>query len=58
MSDYAGHAINPRTEQVEEAWFLDNRFGRHRYGVRFAGEEKVWNADEVKRVPAPSDKGA
>ena len=57
MSHYTGHAVNPRTNQVEEACFLDDYFGRHRYGVRFAGEEHVWPIGDVTQVPAPVASG-
>lgn len=57
MSSYTGYAVNPRTNQVEEACFLDDYFGRHRYGVRFAGEEHVWPIGEVTQVPAPVASG-
>lgn len=57
MSHYTAHAVNPRTNQVEEACFLDDYFGRHRCGVRFAGEEHVWRVEDVTQVPAPVASG-
>lgn len=63
MSNYVGRAINPRTNQVQEALFIDDHFGRHRYGIRFAGEEYVWPAHKVTVVTdaepilRPQDRG-
>ena len=43
MSNYTAKAFNPATKQVEQAEFLDNFFGPHRYGVRFGGPgSHVW----------------
>jgi hypothetical protein len=36
MSNYLYPARNPETGEVEIAMFLDDYFGKHRYGVRFA----------------------
>ena len=36
MSHYFAKAINPRTGEVEGAFFIDDYFGRHQYGVKFA----------------------
>ena len=30
------------------AWWLDDYFGKHRYGIRFEGEVKVYTEDECK----------
>ncbi|WP_417459114.1 hypothetical protein [Kordiimonas sp.] len=46
MSNYFGKAVNPATGEYENAEFLDDHFGRHRYGVRFA-DGKVWRWWEV-----------
>ena len=43
MSNYIADAINPITEKVQQAEFLDNYFGPHRYGVRFPGEAHVYS---------------
>jgi hypothetical protein len=37
---------NPATGEFENAAWLDDYFGRHRYGVQFPGEERVWRVDE------------
>lgn len=49
MSTYIAPAIHPRTKKVEDALWMDDYFGRHRYGVKFA-DGSVWAAREV-RVP-------
>jgi len=36
MSNFTSDAINPETGEVETAEFLDDYYGKHRYGVRFA----------------------
>lgn len=36
MSNYRALAIHPITGKAEQADFLDDYFGRHRYGIRFA----------------------
>lgn len=36
MSDYYGPAINPLTQEVEHAHFIDDFYGQHQYGVQFA----------------------
>ncbi len=35
MSNYKGKAINPKTKKIEDAIFLDDYFGGHKYGVQF-----------------------
>lgn len=51
MSNYIATAINPVTGVIEQAEFLDDYFGWHRYGVRFS-DGKVYPIEEVK-VPEP-----
>ena len=58
MSNHRDKAINPRTGQVEDADFLDNHFGRWRYGIRFVGEAHVYRIGDVKLpLPHPQEKG-
>jgi hypothetical protein len=49
MSNYVEPTNHPETGRVEDAVWLDNYFGRHRYGVRFA-DGKVFRANEVMKV--------
>lgn len=51
MSNYRATAIHPVTGKNEYADFLDNYFGHHIYGVRFAGEDRVYPIDQVE-IPA------
>jgi hypothetical protein len=53
MSSYYAPAIHPVTKQVEDAVWIDDYFGRHRYGVEFS-DGRVFPADEVK-VPKPRE---
>lgn len=36
MSHYQAKARHPETGKTELAWFIDDHFGRHRYGIAFA----------------------
>lgn len=53
MSNYQAPAYHPRTGELQDAMFLDDYFGKHRYGVRFA-DGRVFHAEEVK-VPRPEE---
>ena len=55
MSNYIGKATNPDTGFDEPAEFLDDYFGKHVYGVRFAGSKKVYRESELE--PEPFDAG-
>ena len=50
MSHYTMKIRNPRTGNVEEALWMDDYWGRHQYGVRFAGEEYVWRDEELAKA--------
>ena len=52
MSNYRAHAYDPDTGTIREANWLDNAFGRYRYGVRFDGSEKLWKKNEVDLAAA------
>jgi hypothetical protein len=45
MSNFIRRTKNPDTGQFEDAEWLDDYFGRHRYGVRFPGGGVVKVAD-------------
>ena len=36
MSNYIAEAFHPKTRKVENATWLDNYFGFHKYGVKFS----------------------
>jgi len=48
MSSYYRMTRHPVTGQMEPAAWWDNYYGRHRYGVRFAGLDTVIDADTIK----------
>ena len=48
MSNYTGYVKHPVTGEKVEAIFLDDYFGKHEYGVKIVGEEKVYRGDEVE----------
>lgn len=47
MSHYTARAINPRTHEIEEAMFIDDYYGHHKYGVRFFDDE-VYPIEDVE----------
>lgn len=49
MSSFEDIAINPKTGKMEKAMWVDNAYGRHRYGVQFA-DGKTYHERNVKRV--------
>jgi hypothetical protein len=52
MSSYKGKAVNPVTGVIEEVDFLDDHYGRHKYGVQFP-DGLVYPIDEVKVPEEP-----
>lgn len=46
MSKYNAITKNPRTGKYEAATWLDNHFGSHKYGVKFA-DGTVYNPDLI-----------
>lgn len=49
MSNFTGPAINPNTGKVEEAHFLDDYFGRRKYGVLFPSDDTIWPEAKISR---------
>jgi hypothetical protein len=49
MSNYRGKAINPSTGEVEEAWFMDDHYGKHEYAVEF-DDGDIYPISEVEVV--------
>lgn len=47
MSNYQAPAYHPETGALQEAMFMDDYFGKHRYGVQFA-DGRVFPAEDVK----------
>lgn len=40
MSSYIHEAINPKTGKKQKAFFIDDYYGSHRYGVGFRKDGK------------------
>jgi hypothetical protein len=55
MSCYHAFAINPITDAVEVAEFLDDYFGHHQYGVKFPGIDKVFKLSDTCEVDNPTN---
>lgn len=51
MSNYSSPAYNPKENVIRDALWLDDHFGRHNYGVMFAGDPAVYTPEQV-RIPA------
>ena len=49
MSTFVDKAINPKTRQTQEAWFIDDFYGHHQYAVAFRrdGEDTVFSTDKI-----------
>ena len=50
MSNFKDKTIHPETGEIQEAWFLDDYFGKHKYGIRFVGETRVFPIDQVTKL--------
>lgn len=48
MSNFARSAYHPPTGTVKSANYMDDYFGRHQYGVRFAGDPEVYLPEQVE----------
>ncbi len=46
MSNFTAKARNPKTGAIEDAEFLDDFYGKHKYGVRFS-DGNVYGEDEL-----------
>lgn len=57
MSSYFRLTRHPETGRMEQALWIDDHFGRHRYGVRFQ-DGKVYPADAISEVEEPHGVGA
>lgn len=49
MSTFVDKAINPKTGQAQEAWFIDDFYGQHQYAAAFRrdGEDAVFSIDKI-----------
>lgn len=48
MSDFTRPAYHPRTKTVRNAYWMDNYFGHHNYGVQFEGDDVVYSPEQVE----------
>ena len=48
MSNFYRAAYHPKEKLVRTAYFRDDYFGRHRYGVSFTGDDHVYKPHEVE----------
>jgi len=48
MSSYVAITKHPKTGKQVQAWWLDDYFGKHLYGVRFLDEIKVYDPRKTK----------
>ena len=49
MSNYSAKTFHPITKTLEDADWLDDHFGHHQYGVRFAGGD-IFKAHRCEQV--------
>lgn len=49
MSNYNCKARHPETLKAETAYWIDNYFGSHKYGVKFS-DGKVFRESEVEKL--------
>ena len=48
MSNYSRIAWHPVERVARAAWYIDDHFGRHQYGVQFDEDGKVYRPEEVE----------
>lgn len=48
MSNYMSKAYHPDTGKLSECYMIDDYFGRHKHGVQFMPNGRVWRESEVK----------
>lgn len=46
MSSFQAPTRHPVTGKVEQAVWIDDCFGKHRYGVSFPGDVKVYDPED------------
>lgn len=49
MSNYRAKAINPSTLEIEEATFIDDYYGSHKYAVEF-DDGDIYPIEDVEVV--------
>lgn len=56
MSSYYSLAVNPKTGKSESAFYHDDHYGPHRYGVQFS-DGSWYRRDELDVLPDCDNKG-
>jgi hypothetical protein len=56
MSSFNAPTKHPVTGKVEKATWIDDHFGRHRYGVSFPGDKTIYDPDAHDLHPLESTK--
>ena len=51
MSTYIAPSKHPETGDIRPALWMDDHFGNHNYGVKFAPDSKIWEAKEIEQIP-------
>jgi hypothetical protein len=49
LSKIISAAVHPRTKEVEQVTFLNNRFGDNLHGVKFS-DGSIWRVEEVQTM--------
>ena len=58
MSSFRKVTMHPTTGEWEDAFWIDDKFGPHHYGVEFPSEPgRFYDPDTVKLVPLDRDQG-
>ena len=57
MSNFKRMTIHPVTKKIEDAEWIDDHFGRHRYGVRFP-DGKVFTSFDVNAAEEFEERAA
>lgn len=50
MSSYTALTKHPTSGQIKPAFWIDDYFGRHNYGVRFTDSDEVFPADQCEEM--------
>ena len=48
MSNFERLTEHPETGEMKSASWLDDYFGKHKYGVKFKGEDKIYKESEIQ----------
>lgn len=57
MSNFEAMTVHPETGEVEVAFWMDDHFGRHIYGVRF-GDGKIFHEGDIAMGDSEKEQGS